>query len=251
MKPRILTIFIAVGILSLGVLGGIGAQAFLMPYLVSHDPFRQWKFVRQLVDWNERAAVIREVKEVVIRIDDAPQQVAARAENVVVGVESRGADRVITGSGFVIYEDGFILTEASVVPQGYETRVYLRDGEGFVGAEVLKRDFEQNLAIIKIDEKNMQTAGFASDDSIRMGSPVVLIAKTIEDGSLITIVNQGTVRTKSKGAVRTNIFDKTTLGGSPLFDLEGHIVGLNTFESSGRLVAIPSSVLRAFSDSKR
>ena len=247
MKSRILTIFIAVGILSLGALGGMGAQVFLMPYLVSHDPFQQWKFVRQLADWNERATVIREVKEVVIRVDDAAQQVVARAENMVVGIESKGAGRVIAGSGFVVYEDGFILTLASIVPQGYETRVYLKNGKDFVSAEVLRRDLEQNLAILKVDAQNMQTAEFASFEGIRIGAPVVMVAKSLEAKELITIANQGIVRTKNQSALRTNIFDKDTLGGSPLFDLEGHIVGLSTFELGGRLVAIPSSVLRAFS----
>ncbi len=244
MKSRILTIFIAVGILSFGALGGIGAHVFLMPYLVSQDPFQQWKFVQ---DWYERTTIITEIKEVVIRVDDAAERVVTRSEAMVVGVESEGVGRVIMGSGFAVYEDGFILTLASMVPQGYETRVYLKNGEDFVSAEVLKRDFQQNLAVLKIDVQNMQTAEFAGSDSSKLGVPVVMVAKSLEAGELITIVNQGSVRSKDQAVVRTNIFDKSTLGGSPLFDLEGRIVGLSTFEPNGRLVAIPASILRVFS----
>lgn len=244
MKVRLQTILISTGMFYLGAVGGIWAQAFVLPYLASHSLFQEWKFVQ---DWNNRATVIREVREVVIRIDDAVERVATGAESMTVGVESRSVGRVVRGSGFVVTSDGFILTLASVVPQGYETRVYLKEGEASVLAKVLKRDFQQNLAILKIEAQNLQTAGFATEDSIKAGAPVVMVAKSLEGNSLVTIVNQGSVRTKDSRAVRTNIFDKTTLGGSPLFDLEGDIVGLSTFEPSGRLVAIPASILRAFS----
>jgi len=245
MKPRVSTISGIVGVFALGIFGGIWAQAFLMPYLSSHPNFQQWRFVK---DWNTRATVVREQREVVIRIDDAAERVAERAEGMTVGMESRsGEDRVVRGSGFAITSDGFILTLASLVPQGYATRVYLKKGDDPVSAEVLKRDFQKNLAIVKIDARALQTTGFALDDSLKVGAPVVMVAKTVEAGSLITIVNQGIVRTREKDIVRTNIFDKATLGGSPLLNLEGDIVGLSMFDSSGRLVAIPSSILRAFS----
>ena len=244
MRLRVLIFFVAMSAFFLGALGGIWAQAFLMPYLAFQDPFEEWKFVQ---DWSEKTTVIREVREVVIQLDDATERVAARAESMVVGIESRGSGRVITGAGFSVFEDGFILTLASIVPQGYETRVYLGSGEEFVLAEVIKRDFQQDLAVLKIEKRNLQTAGFASDDSIRLGDPVVMVAKSLEDGELITIVNQGSVRTIDENVVRTNIIDKAALSGSPLLNLEGNIVGLSTFEPSGRLVAIPASVLRAFS----
>lgn len=225
MKTRMLIIGIIFGVFVLGAVGGT-----------------------QLADWNGRATVIREVTEVVIRTDDAAKRVAERAEGMVVGLESRNAEgHVIVGSGFAATSDGFIFTLASAVPQGYTTRVYLKEGGNPIVAEVLKRDFKRDLAVLKIDERNLQTTGFASEDSVKVGAPVVLVAKTLEEGLLITIVNQGTVRTKFGEAIRTNIFDKASLGGSPLLNLEGNIVGLSVFEPSGRLVAIPTSVLRAFS----
>lgn len=244
MKLRILTIFVATGIFGFGTLMGIWTQAFLMPYLASYAPFQEWEFVQ---NWAKRTTVIREVREVVIRVDDAAERVATRAENMVVGIESRKDEESITGSGFALTADGFIVTLASVVPQGYKTRVRLGNGEDFVAAEVLKRDFQENLAIIKSDLRNLQTVEFASSESPRLGAPVVMVAKSLEAGKVITIVNQGTVRTKEQNRIRTNIFDKNTLGGSPLFDLEGRIVGLSMFEPNGRLVAIPASILRAFS----
>src|SRR3989344_5944831 len=242
MKHRILTIVGIIGVFSLGALGAIWAQAFLMPFLSSHSSFQEWGFVQ---DWNNRITVVREVREVVIRTDEAVQRVASRAEGMVVGLESRSGNLVIGGSGFVVTSDGFLLTLASQVPQGYEVRVYLEEGKDPLLGEVLKRDVQKNLAIVKIDKRDLQTTGFA--DLAEAGAPVVLVAKSVEAGSLVNIVNQGSIRTRDKDVVRTNIFDKITLGGSPLLNLEGNIVGLSMFEPSGRLVAIPSSILRAFS----
>ena len=244
MKHRILTIVGIIGVFSLGSLGAIWAQAFLMPFFSSHSSFQEWGFVR---DWNNRTTVVREVLEVVIRTDEQVQRVAARAEGMVVGLESRSGSLIIGGSGFVVTSDGFLLTLASQVPQGYKVWVYLKEGVDPVLGEVLKRDIQKNLAIVKIDKRDLQTTGFALDDSVGAGAPVVLVAKSVEAGSLVTIVNQGSIRTRDKDVVRTNIFDKSTLGGSPLLNLEGNIVGMSMFEPSGRLVAIPASVLRAFS----
>ena len=247
MKARILITFLVFVVFALGVLGGVWSQAFLMPYLASDAWFQQWEFVR---NWSERTTVVRQVQEVVVRLDDAPQRVAARAESMVVGVESVGAGRVVRGSGFVVFEDGFILTLGSLAPQGYETRVYLADEENFFKAEVIKRDIQQNLAVLKIEARNLATAGFAGSDSPKLGATVVMVAKSLEAGELITIVQAGSIRTKNQDSIRTNMFDKRTLGGAPLFDLEGRIVGLSMFEPDGRLVAIPASVLREFSEAR-
>src|SRR3989344_195392 len=187
MKHRILTIVGIIGVFSLGSLGAIWAQAFLMPFFSSHSSFQEWGFVQ---DWNNRTTVVREVREVVIRTDEQVQRVAARAEGMVVGLESRSGSLIIGGSGFVVTSDGFLLTLASQVPQGYKVWVYLKEGVDPVLGEVLKRDIQKNLAIVKIDKRDLQTTGFALDDSVGAGAPVVLVAKSVEAGSLVTIVNQ-------------------------------------------------------------
>lgn len=244
MRLRLVLGALGVGTFSAGALGGIWAQAFLLPYAASRSPFHEWQFVR---DWAERTTKIVEVREVVIRLDDAGERVAAQGELMAVAVESQSASHAVRGSGFIVASDGFILTQARTVPQGYAARVYMRDANEFLSAEVLKRDAKQNLAILKVAAKNLPTAGFAPRDSLRLGAPIVMVAKSLEKGELITIVNQGSVRAMSPSEVRTNIFDKNIVGGAPLFDLEGRLVGLSAFEQDGRLVVVPAAVLRAFS----
>ena len=244
MRLRVLIFFVAISAFLLGAVGGIWAQAFFMPYLAFQDPFQEWKFVQ---NWSERTTVIREVKAVVIQLDDAIERVAARAESMVVGIESRGSGRGITGDGFSVFEDGFILTLASIVPQGYEVMVFMNDEEGGVEAQVLKRDVKKDVALLQIEKSGLKTTSFADEEDIKLGMSVLLLGKVFEEDKLITIVNKGVIKALSEDKVRTTIFEKTVLKGSPLFNIEGKILGLNVIDKEGKVTAIPASTLRSFS----
>jgi len=244
MAKKIFLTFGIIGIFCLGAAGGIWSQAFLLPYWSSHSLFQNWQFVKE---WSERTTVIREIREVTVSKEEAVARVAERVEKIVVGIASTDGTNTIYGSGLIITSDGFVLTLASVVPLGYKATLSIEEqGETFAG-QVLKRDGEKNLVILKIEETNLPVVGFASTDSVHIGDSIVMVAKVVEGGELVSIVQGGTIRTKETETIRTNMFDKPTLQGSPLFNLEGQIVGLSTFEKNGRLVAIPSSELREFS----
>ena len=250
MIPHAAKILILLLVFGLGTLGGVWAQAFLMPFLASQSASADIKFVKE---WSERTTVIKEVDEIFINRDEAVERAVDRVQNVVVGVQSTGlpageAGRkgVVGGSGFIVASDGLILTRASVVPQGYEPLVYMVEGKEPVEAEVIKRDVKEDLALLKIGADNLQTAGFVNEERIRLGATVIVVANIVEDGELISIANEGTVRTIGESVLRTNIFDKAALRGAPLVNLEGDIVGVITVLEDRRVVATPSSTLRDF-----
>jgi len=236
-------IFGIVSVFSLGAAGGIWAQAFLLPYAASHPVFQDMQFVK---DWAEHTTVIREVREITISKEEVAG-VVEKGEKTTVGIASTSGASTVFGSGLIVTADGFIITIADVVPPGHKPTVYIAKGEEPVAAQLLKRDAEKNLAIIKVERQNLSSVGFARQDSWGIGDVVVMVAKALEANDLVTIAQEGTVRTKDADIIRTNIFDKQTLQGSPLFNLEGQVVGINSFDSTGRLVAIPVSVLRDFS----
>jgi len=237
-------IFGIVFVFSLGAAGGMWAQAFLLPYVVSYPAFQGMQFVK---DWAKHTTVIREVREIIISKEEAVAGAVEKGEKSTVGIASTNGVNTVYGSGLIITADGFIITIADAIPAGYKTTVYVREGEESVAAQLLKRDAAKNLAIVKIERQNLSPVAFARQNSWSIGDVVVMVAKAVEANDLVTIAQEGTVRTKDADMIRTNIFDKQTLQGSPLFNLEGQVVGLNTFEEGGRLVAIPVSVLRDFS----
>jgi len=241
MQKKILSLFF---IFYLGILGGIWAQAFLLPYFASHTPFQNWGFVKE---WNTRTTIVREVREFVVNRDQALELTVGKVEKVVVGVRSTSGARIIEGSGFVATSDGFILTLASIVPQGYTVTIFINQQEEALEAQVLKRDVEQDLVLLKIEKNGLQTTSFADKESVKLGMSVLLLGKIFEKDELVTIVNRGVVKALSEDKVRTTIFEKTILEGSPLFDIEGKVLGLNVIDKEGKVTAIPASTLRSFS----
>ena len=241
MQKKILSFFF---IFYLGSMGGIWAQAFLLPYFASHSPFHNWGFVKE---WNARTTIIREVREFVVNRDQALELTVAQVEKVVVGVRSTRGGRLIEGSGFITTSDGLILTLASIVPQGYKVMIFTNQEEEALEAQVLKRDVQKDIALLKIEKNSLQTTSFASEEDVKLGMSVLLLGKIFEEDELVTIVNRGVVKALSKDRVRTTIFEKTILKGSPLFNIEGKILGLNTIDDEGKVTAIPVSLLRSFS----
>jgi len=233
-----------IGVFLLGSMGGIWAQAFLLPYFASTASFQNWGFVEE---WNSRTTIIREIHEVVINRDEAIQRAVERAEKAVVGIKSERGGVVREGSGFIATSDGFILTLARIVPTGYSVEVYLQDEPEPVEAQILKRDSDVDLVLLKIERGGLQTASFAQEGDFKLGMSVFLVGKIFESGEIVTIANQGIVKALSAGLVRTNIFEVSILGGSPLLDLEGRVLGLNTIDKEGKVTALPSMALREFS----
>jgi len=228
----------------LGAFGGIWAQAFLLPYFASHSPFHNLGFVQE---WNARTTVIREVREFVVNQDQALELTVGRVEKVVVGIESTNGIRTIEGSGFVVTSDGFILTLASIVPQGYTATISLNQEEEALEATVLKRDVQEDLVLLKIEKNGLQTTSFIDEEDVKLGMSVLLLGKIFEEDNLVTIVNKGVIKALSEDSVRTTIFEKTVLEGSPLFNIEGKVLGLNVIDREGKVIAIPASILRSFS----
>ena len=241
MQKKILSFFF---IFYLGSMGGIWAQAFLLPYFASHAPFYNWEFVKE---WNARTTIVREVREFVVNRDQALELTVAQAEKVVVAVRSTSGISTIEGSGFVATSDGFILTLASIVPRGYTIMIFTNQEEEALEAQVLKRDVQKDLALLKIEKNGLQTTSFAGEEDVKLGMSVLLLGKIFEGDELVTIANTGVIKALSEQRVRTNIFEKTVLKGSPLFDVEGRVLGLNTIDREGKVTAIPVSILRSFS----
>jgi serine protease Do len=145
------------------------------------------------------------------------------------------------GSGVLVSADGLVLTNHHVAGWATDVRVTLSDGRRFT-AEVVGTDPRGDLALLKIDAKDLPFAVLGPDDRpvagswvLAMGNPFTLAA---QDGS--PIVTQGIVsglhriqRGDARGdlfygdAVQTDAEINPGNSGGPLFDLRGRLVGIN------------------------
>jgi S1-C subfamily serine protease len=232
-----------VAILVLGGIGGFLYQAFLLPYLATNPYFGKFKFIK---DFKERQTIVYPKEVVIIRENSALEDAVDKVGKTVVGIKaSKKNGQTIEGSGLILTSDGLLITLNSLLPAGYIFNVFL-DGET-VPFQVLKRDPNQNLALIKIEKNNLQTTGFADFGKIEIGERIFLVGALFEKAGLKKTVNEGVVKNFNESLIKTNIIEETNLAGSSLFDIEGNLLGINTVDKLGRVSAIPLNKIREFS----
>jgi len=140
------------------------------------------------------------------------------------------------GSGVVVTEDGFILTNNHVIEDAEEILVTMSNKEGYEPkkAKVIGRDPKTDIAVIKIDvEKPIRAARLGDSDKLRVGDWVVAIGNPFGLGHTVTA---GIVSAKGRviGAGPYDNFIQTDASinpgnsGGPLFNLDGEVVGVNT-----------------------
>jgi len=236
MLKNILTIII---FFIFGMAGGIFADQIFWPYFVERPLFYQYQL-------EPRPIYVTEKKETVIQENTALKNAIEKVGKTVVGIKTKLKTGIILeGSGLIVSSDGLVVTFASLVPQGAEINLFW---EGKTPSfQVLKRDSKENLALIKMEESNLPTTGFVDLEKIRLGERVFLVGIIFEKG--ITpkkITNEGIVKTFDDNLIKTNIFEKNTLSGSSLFDIEGKVLGLNTIDKEGKVAAVSIKKIREF-----
>jgi S1-C subfamily serine protease len=236
-----------------GVGGGVWAQASLLPYLAGYPFFQSMDFIE---NWGEREVTVNPTHRITVQENTALTDAAEKVEKTVVGVRTETTDgKTLEGSGLVVTSDGLIVTLADLVPQGSKFYFYV-DGQ-WPSYQILKRDLENNLALVKLGKSGLRTAGFADLSRMKIGERVFLLnmvfgeigtAATGTDSLLpvpILNINEGIISFLSEGRVLTNIFEPGA-GGSPLFNIGGEVAGLSMVDKNGRVSVVPVSVVRNF-----
>ena len=156
------------------------------------------------------------------------------------------------GSGFIVSADGYIVTNAHVVESADEVRVRLTDRREFV-AKVVGSDKRTDVAVIKIDAKDLPRVVIGDPEKLKVGEWVVAIGKPF---GLENTMTAGIVSAKGRDLPQENLvpFIQTDVAinpgnsGGPLFNLRGEVVGINSLIYSrsggymGLAFAIPIDV---------
>jgi len=227
---RIIIIFV------IGMVGGIFADQIIWLYLGEDPFFYEYQQAKVPVSLTEK-------NEITIQENVALQEAVEKVEKAVVGIKTKDG-KTISGSGIAVTSDGLIVTLAKLVPREGDF-VFFVDGKT-PDWQILKRDVKNNLVLIKVEEKDLATVGFADFNGLKLGERVFLVGVIFPESEPIKIVNEGIVKYLTKDYIRTNIFENNTLTGSPLFNIKGELLGLNTIDSQARVTAIPINTIREF-----
>jgi len=191
-------------------------------------------------------AVVTVINEV--RFDDASEDSPAQA--------------VGAGTGFIIDDNGHIVTNQHVVAGGDSFRVVFYDGEERP-AELVGSDPVSDLAVVRVEGDLPAIVAFGDSDALRPGQTVLAIGSPL--GSFTNTVTQGIVSAIGRdfpgSGTYTNLIQHDAAinpgnSGGPLFNLRGEVVGVNTLgipetESGpvqGLFFAIPSNAVSAISE---
>jgi len=162
------------------------------------------------------------------------------------------------GSGVIISEDGYIVTNNHVVDSASKLRVKLNDGRTFDG-KIVGTDPTTDIALVKIEASQLPTIAFGSSDALRLGEWVLAIGSPFDLQSTITagIVS---AKARSLGVIpnefRIESFIQTDAAVNPgnsggaLVNAHGELVGINTVIKSstgsyiGYSFAVPEAIVR-------
>ncbi len=136
------------------------------------------------------------------------------------------------GSGFIVTPDGYILTNSHVVDGATSVTVRLTDRREFT-AKVIGSDKRTDVAVIKIDAKNLPTVKFGDPSKLRAGEWVIAIGSPFGfDNSVTAGIVSGISRSLPDDNyvpfIQTDVAVNPGNSGGPLFNLAGEVVGINS-----------------------
>ena len=166
-----------------------------------------------------------------------------------------------SGSGVIISEDGYIITNNHVVQDAETINVVLNDKRSFV-ARLIGNDPSSDLAVIKIDADGLESLEFGNSDEVKIGEWVLAVGNPF---NLTSTVTAGIVSAKARNInilgnkmsnapiesfIQTDAAVNPGNSGGALVNLKGELVGINTAIASstgsytGYSFAIPSNIVR-------
>ena len=169
-----------------------------------------------------------------------------------------------SGTGVILSEDGFLVTNAHVVEEAGSITVRLADDREFP-ARIVGRDEISDLAVLSIDAQGLTPARFGDSDSLRVGDSVAAIGDplgaelrgTMTDGIVSAINRDVTVEGRTMSLIQTNAALNSGNSGGPLINCYGQVVGINTLKIGsfvdragveGLGFAIPSATVKIIVD---
>jgi serine protease Do len=134
------------------------------------------------------------------------------------------------GSGFIISDDGFIMTNAHVVEGADEVTVTLTDRREFK-AKVLGADRRSDVALLKVEARNLPSLRIGDSNHIRVGEWVIAIGSPF---NLENTVTAGIISAKARDTgeylplIQSDVAVNPGNSGGPLINMRGEVIGINS-----------------------
>ena len=188
------------------------------------------------------------------------QQIYLQTIDSVVSVSCSLPGGTSTGTGVILSQDGYIVTNAHVVEDAQSITVMLSDQRSFY-ATLIGSDAVSDLAVLQVEAADLSPAELGDSDNLRVGDVVVAIGNplgielmgTMTDGIISAINRDVTSEGRTMTLIQTNAAMNSGNSGGPLINCYGQVIGINTMKIStftdkagveGIGFAIPSTTVK-------
>ena len=174
--------------------------------------------------------------------------VAALTQNSVVEIRTESVTNSLflrqfvtegAGSGVIISEDGYIVTNNHVIQDARAITVALHDGTTYE-VQLIATDSKMDIGVIKIEASGLTPAILGDSDSLSVGEPVVAVGNplgqlggTVTDGIVSALDREIILNNERRNLLQTNAAINPGNSGSGLFNADGELVGIVVAKSSG------------------
>jgi serine protease Do len=173
----------------------------------------------------------------VISYAPQPEVYAYGDQQFVVQQPAQIAQQRGIGSGLIIRADGYILTNNHVVGRADQIKVTLSDKKVFDG-QIVGRDPDNDLALVKIDAKNLPVARIGASKNVRPGDWAIAIGSPAGLDHSVTLgivsaLGRSLFEISERGQlIQTDAAINPGNSGGPLLNIQGEVIGINTAVSS-------------------
>ncbi len=168
------------------------------------------------------------------------KQVSEKVRESVVGVTCQSTSNFSSasvGSGIIMSEDGYIITNNHVIEGMTMIQVVLDSGETY-NARLIGSDSRSDLAVIKINATGLKAAEFGDSDKLEQGDPAIAIGNpaglqlqnTVTSGIISAINRDIIVEDRSMTLIQTDASINPGNSGGPLVNEFGQVIGINTIK---------------------
>lgn len=134
-----------------------------------------------------------------------------------------------TGSGFVFLSSEIVVTCNHVVKDAVATKIKFPDAAEFLDAKIAVRDYEHDLALLKIEQKDRQPLRIANPETIKEGMPVIFAGYPLQMEQLTSHCGILSAIAKDPTGIVTYMIDGTVNSGNsgcPLMNMDGEVIGV-------------------------
>lgn len=165
------------------------------------------------------------------------QDIYERCIPSVVSVVCNLRNGTATGSGVVLSDDGFIVTNYHVIENALQVAIQLSD-DRILDAKLVGKDPATDLAVLLIEADGLVPAELGNSDVLRVGDNVVAIGDplgikyrgTMTNGIVSAINRNVNVNGRNMNLIQTNAALNTGNSGGPLINAYGQVIGINTMK---------------------